>query len=992
VLHPGKLQIAPSASFVTRHLADTKNPDGHPKGKPIEAANVRLPLTVKIKTPDGQPFAADHVTLSDLKRFRDLRGTSQGFWTFSISGESRPINVDDKLVEVTPNRGRLRIAVKETVSSKSAPPLVNDTLAGRSNHRYSFDLFRVGMFSATARLRIPFVTLPAHRTMKLRDPDGVVVATSNNGRLRFPVTLETLDKSRDAQGVPRLWSLEVLELPSTSANQSSTIFATVIESAHIPTSVLQERIDFLIGKNGNKLSIFGERRGSDLCACLKILDAYSAETIDMHGLFDSVIQPPTSSVEANTVYTVASADGNFSIVKIFLHDMKVSTIKIELGPSEKIEPAIPALKLEVQIEGHASADVGDLTVATMKLRHNPVKMEAGLRLNADGSFSPETWIEDDLLDIEISNTALAALAAVPFIGLAAALTASEVADALENKFNELIPNALRSVMTSAMRKVPEVLAFVLGDDFTYRSLRFEEGDIVFDYVAPLEPEPKPSPGYSGIIGRSATEVGPDIWQVTPPSLGDTWKADNLAKIEHIVVVMMENRSFDHVLGYRASLPDGKNSDGLSHELIGFLKKRGFSVGKLNGSKIKPNRLGFRTRFPSSVGHELSDVSEQLSKTIRLDSGRLINSPEGFISNFAPKATKYSKEHPNEIISEDVLGYYEASDLPFFNFLAENYSYCEKFYSSHPGPTLPNRMFSLTGDLQFDRVGEIIPDTNNGDNFALSRATTIYDLLTRKRIGWRVYESFPSVTMLRMFARYATDNTNIRPLARLEQDIAHGDLLAVTVVEPAMHHSPQDDDHSPRADMYDGQRFVQRVYKALRLRPELWKKTMLVVTYDEHGGFYDHVIPPLAEIRTRLHELSNPKSAAAVKHFTASTLKTNFGLRVPTFVVSPWAPVGKGPDLVLDFCSILKTILARFCGSDKPFLSDRVNASISLDAYLSEDSPRMNVPNSPPLPPLPVKTQNEKPAIVTEPISRKRMRAGKVDFHELTGMLARMLGR
>ena len=124
---------------------------------------------------------------------------------------------------------------------------------------------------------------------------------------------------------------------------------------------------------------------------------------------------------------------------------------------------------------------------------------------------------------------------------------------------------------------------------------------------------------------------------------------------------------------------------------------------------------------------------------------------------------------------------------------------------------------------------------------------------------------------------------------------------------------------------------------------LWRKTMLIITYDEHGGFYDHVIPPMADGRTRPPVAVETGGGASGGHFTASTLTTNYGLRVPTFVVSPWTPAGKGPDIVLDFCSILKTIVARFCGQDKPFVSDRVNSSLSFDAYLSEAQPRMNVP-------------------------------------------------
>jgi hypothetical protein len=121
----------------------------------------------------------------------------------------------------------------------------------------------------------------------------------------------------------------------------------------------------------------------------------------------------------------------------------------------------------------------------------------------------------------------------------------------------------------------------------------------------------------------------------------------------------------------------------------------------------------------------------------------------------------------------------------------------------------------------------------------------------------------------------------------------------------------------------------------------------------------------------------------------------YGVRVPTFVVSPWTMPGKGPSITLDHCSIIKTVLARFLGEVKPFLSDRVAASHSFESYLTAQQPRLDVPDADPLADLPFDDSSVTPyrsAIQTPPLSRKRMRQGPVDYHELTGMLARLLGR
>jgi phospholipase C len=353
------------------------------------------------------------------------------------------------------------------------------------------------------------------------------------------------------------------------------------------------------------------------------------------------------------------------------------------------------------------------------------------------------------------------------------------------------------------------------------------------------------------------------------------------------------------------------------------------------------------------------------------------------AGWGPWRSLSEKDETLGVVPDDVLGYYDGSQLPMFEYLAEYYAYCDRYFCSHPGPTMPNRMYSLTGDVQYDRLGVPILDNNHGDNFLLSRALTIYDVLTKLGVRWRVYESNPSVTMLRMFARYATNDTEIVSIDSLEADAAAGNLPELTVIEPRMHSQPQDDDH-PDADMWRGQQFIKRVYQALRNAPT-WEKTVLIITYDEHGGLYDHVVPPVAD----LLRVSGSSDEAQ------PSLTIPYGVRVPTFVVSPWTKRGKGEGITLDHCSILKTVLARFAGEDKPFMSDRVHVSQSFDAYLSEPAPPTVDEPLPVLEDLPIDVRRVVPgasAIETAPLSRKRMRQGPVDYHELSGRLARMLGR
>jgi phospholipase C len=374
------------------------------------------------------------------------------------------------------------------------------------------------------------------------------------------------------------------------------------------------------------------------------------------------------------------------------------------------------------------------------------------------------------------------------------------------------------------------------------------------------------------------------------------------------------------------------------------------------------------------------------------------------------------------------------------------------------------MYLLTGDLDHDRHGGPIIH-NFDDTFMLSRDETIFDVLEKHGVSWRVYESFPSVATLRMFARYATDHEHIRPLDQLEADVVSGNLPAFTSVEPAMHHSPQDDDH-PDADMWRGQQFIHRVYKALRSNPDTWAKTLLIITYDEHGGLYDHVVPPAAEVvfSRRIGDVEvgedgasggasgepivggamsdgsqnagsggqpgpgepgtgNPPGAPGTIHLAGwghrvtmdhpdvtdfqgapaaappppSELVIPYGLRVPTFVVSPWVQPGKGPSIVLDHCSIIKTVLARFIDGERPFLSERVAGSLTFEEFLTAPQARADIP----LPDRPQEIPIEDdvaPAttgteIVTPLFSVSRLRDHEVDYHDMSGWMARtILGR
>ncbi len=1063
VLFAGRVIRRASATFSYKmRVAPVEPVDGpggggtEPLHGGIETENKTIPLTFRIFTPDGREFTGNQITRADLDKHRDLRGAPSGDWSYKLHGESEHLFIDEDS-SITNAKGVVGITLIEPVPNESAAQLIADKPILPTGQSFTFDLFRVGRF--IAEISLPPL-MPWRGTMRLLDSDGRQVATTTRDRLTFDVGLAALRRPRAASGslldtfrVPK-WTLEVS--PKGGAVLGNPrISATVIGSGRIRIPTLKERIDKLLGPRGTFIRLFGQNAGGEALGRLEILDVVSAETIEMHDLLDGFVKDAGGDIEAHKVYTIESKSEELAGgLKLDVSTLKVDTIDVDIGPGVKLGAAVPAIRLTVAVSGAARVKFKGQTLATGRMRNGRVAIEVGMTVTPDGTPRIVTDIPDSPFDIDISTAVKAALVAT--LGIGGLIAGMGITEYVESQINGAIVAQARRLFANPTIG-PRIMMTIFGAHLTYKPIRIDGDAIVFDHIAPVEPEPRPSRAYHGAIGRGFNLLGPQAIGFVPPVLGDTWRADNLAhKIDHVVVVMMENRSYDHVLGYRSLPPIGEAAEGLTEPMIQAIEAAAggpFDVRDLQLAGFAANAAGRKTRLPKGVGHEVEDVAEQLGARTAGPPGKpQINSPNGFVENFK----KRLKGDAEGCVPDDALGFYGADNLPFFAYLAEHYAYSDRYFCSHPGPTLPNRMYSLTGDVQHDRYGFPILANNNSDNFLLSRAQTIYDFLVRKGLGFRVYESEPSVTMLRMFARYATDRVNIVPYDRLKQDVARGDLPAFTAIEPAMHHHPQNDDH-PDADMHRGQIFLRDVYDTLRSNRALWERTLLIITYDEHGGLYDHVVPPPADVyQPRKDPVLEPIPVGTIGPAPATPLTpapltpavpigpatprrppiaggglppivsatpaaggiggpvvrplpdvpdidlvpdplaVPYGVRVPTFVVSPWVARGKGPSIVLDHCSILKTVLARFMGQDKPFLSDRVNASQSFDAFLTEAAPRMDVPaftgTLADLPPDVRRAPSDTTRIVTAPLSRQQMREGPVGFHELTGRWARQLGR
>jgi phospholipase C len=418
---------------------------------------------------------------------------------------------------------------------------------------------------------------------------------------------------------------------------------------------------------------------------------------------------------------------------------------------------------------------------------------------------------------------------------------------------------------------------------------------------------------------------------------------NLGKIDHIIVLMMENRSFDHMLGY-LSLTGGRGDvDGLRGGADGM------SNPDASGGRVPINALG-HTFFLTDPGHGWTDVTEQLefdittgktnggfvrnfAKMCAVESTRQIMdqqtaasaepvtfafqpSATGTISiqcvpSFVPKqassgllasitltgpgspapvasanipitsgvgrltynATGSIPAPPADWVvqitnrSDDtvqftttvtypwqvepansIMGYYDGTALPTYNFLAQHYTICDRWFASLPTDTWPNRLYALTGGSGgLDTTPSGSGVASNPPGYTLE---TIFEVLQQRSVDWKIYYSdLPYALIFQRPAQDATYTQRMRPVEELLRGAETGDLPSVSWVDPSFldvqealaEESNASDDHPP-GDVTNGQHLVWQIYDALSRGPS-WPKTLLLITYDEHGGFFDHVLPP-----------------------------------------------------------------------------------------------------------------------------------------------------
>ncbi|HLK68982.1 MAG TPA: alkaline phosphatase family protein [Bryobacteraceae bacterium] len=405
----------------------------------------------------------------------------------------------------------------------------------------------------------------------------------------------------------------------------------------------------------------------------------------------------------------------------------------------------------------------------------------------------------------------------------------------------------------------------------------------------------------------------------------------MPQIDFVVVLMLENRSFDHLFGF--------------HPGVNGLKGDEFNLLHPDSPESTSNprfTVGQNAPFAIAKGegpsHSLKATNVQLSGVadgpgaghpVKLD-GFVLSYSNGFFG---------AHIQPTNAMLEDVMQVFTPDRLPALNALADEFVLCDNWFAEVPGPTQPNRLYTHCASSQgfafndFSRTIDV---------------DTIYNRLEAGGKNWAVYFSddndvakFDRViakayTEAAEEADFESDRAAGHPGAFLDfktffqQHCASGKLSSFNFIEPAFGDSTTtknqvDSMHAPH-DVRPGDQLIADVYEALRANEDVWKRSLLIVTFDEHGGFFDHVAPPPAVNPDGIDEPGVP--AKGVPAFAFDRL----GLRVPAILASPFLPKGKVVSRQYQHTSVITTVREIF-GLSAP-LTRRDAAAVSFADQLT----------------------------------------------------------
>lgn len=402
------------------------------------------------------------------------------------------------------------------------------------------------------------------------------------------------------------------------------------------------------------------------------------------------------------------------------------------------------------------------------------------------------------------------------------------------------------------------------------------------------------------------------------------KAQTVGKIEHVVVLMLENRSFDNILG--RLYPKSDRFDGLAMDEWNPWHREDGSIERVrvwSSEAIDPPTLP-----KEDPGEFFADMQVQIYGLTRAGQPTM----DGFVDNYMRQSALRSPD------PKAVMHVYRPEQLPASTLLARSFGVCDRWFASAPCETWPNRYF-----LHCGTAGGYVNNERSTFPYRWPRfMPTIFRRLDRRGYTWKVYfHDLPqAATLVELWPKIPTHFCFFDP--QFAVDAGSGRLPSYSFIEPRYYSSIRkgalpNDQHPPH-DLQDGEALVAAVYNALRSAPT-WQRTLLLILYDEHGGCYDHVPPPPA--------------VSPGGPYPDGFRFDRYGVRIPAVIVSAYLPAGSvvrpiGPR-PFDHCSVQSTLHKLFELGEP--LSPRVAAAPDVLSALSSRAPDNagpdRIPVSPP---------------------------------------------
>ena len=339
-----------------------------------------------------------------------------------------------------------------------------------------------------------------------------------------------------------------------------------------------------------------------------------------------------------------------------------------------------------------------------------------------------------------------------------------------------------------------------------------------------------------------------------------------SRIKNVVVLVQENRSFDNMAG---GFTYSNDIDGLvGRTFCNPVNVTDPSLGTVCASPTLPNV------DPDDPNHGVSGVNMELFGTFH-PSATSTETMQGFV--FEQQLTFTTS---NITRASEAIEFYNENDVPVMRTLAENFVLFDKWFCSVPGPTNPNRAYITSGTSNGHGRND------NAFNIAALPVRSIFQQLSEKGVSWINYSN-ASFAPDSLFYSWTVSSgaalTNVKPLTQFFTDAKAGTLPQFTYINPEC--CSLQSFHPPSAAS-DGQVFVKSIYEALRASPQ-WDETLFILTFDEHGGFADHVPPP--KNVPAGDNITYTELALDGQNFTFDF--TRLGVRVPTYLISPWVAKG-----------------------------------------------------------------------------------------------------